>query len=128
MKKILQLLFISGLVIGACRQSGKEQLKEFIPGNYIRAISHEFAIGSDTLIVSRMEDQENTFRLIKNAGFRQRRDGILLPLRHTTDTWVAVLDPETGLLHETRRGKVIYFNRQERCLLVGSSKYFKADH
>jgi len=45
-------LFLAILFIVSCTFLMKDNMRSFIPGMYVRAINHDFAKGSDTLIIT----------------------------------------------------------------------------
>ena len=116
-----QLLWI--WVLGAACHSGHAPATDFIPGVYVRPIATEFAVGSDTLDISRQSG--DVYGIHKRSGFQRVTRGKLQPKEWRQEKWTGVWQAEKGVLEEMKRGKLLHFNPAEGKLIVGSSEYVK---
>ena len=111
------------LLAAACRWVQKDDTRAFMPGMYVRTIDHEFARGSDTLIIRQLKD--NTYEIIKRSGMAPVRNGKVLPFQHRHETWTGIYSEQDQVIHEQKKGKVLSFVPGENKLLVGASAYRK---
>jgi hypothetical protein len=112
------------VVLVSCQGADQKRVRDFIPGMYVRAINHEFAHGSDTIIISRVEG--NSYLIQKRAGFQRiGKEGPQLPVICRSENWTGVYDEKEGVIREQQKGKVLSFLPEESRLLLGGSPYQK---
>lgn len=104
----------------ACQQ---ERGKAFIPGTYVNHAKGTYALADDTLVIRLSEGQN--YEVLRRTGFNRILNGKLKKREHETETWRAVYDEKTGVLKETRYGKVITFYPDSVKLRVGNREYNK---
>jgi len=104
------------LTIQACNRAGSFE------GTYVNSAGSEFSIAHDTLIVEHSQGQRyllhrsTGFRLLDNAGKPGK-------MQYEKEEWTAVLDAESGMLTESRKGKQICFSGDGQTMTVGMRKY-----
>lgn len=111
------------LSFSSCNGFTSDGLKDFIPGTYVRTIDHEFARGSDTLVITHLNG--NAYQVVKRSRFVRIRNGKRQPFEKQTDTWTAVYDKEEQLLRASITGKRLIPLPRENKLLVEASLYEK---
>jgi len=117
------MLIVLTIMLAGCTGSGGDTTRDFIPGMYIRFIEHEYATGSDTLIIRHLQD--NMYEIAKRSGVVPIRNGKPLPFKHNKEIWTGIYDEKDGVLREQQKGKIISFIPNENKLLVGASAYQK---
>ena len=90
---------------------------------YVRIIDHEFAKGSDTLVITLINN--NTYQIVKRSGFSRIRNGKQQPLEQQTENWTGIYNEKEQELRESGKGKVITPLPKENKLLVEASLYVK---
>ena len=119
MRYLIIFLFISSFSCG----TGAQQVRDFIPGVYVREFSHEFAFGYDTLIIR--HTKANTYSIEKRSGYQRLREGKEPELVRNREQWTGLYNEREQHLMEQRRGKLLTFQLEEGKLLLGASEYYK---
>ena len=120
--RILLIALVMG--VSACTRN---KIKDFIPGTYVDSASSEYSVAFDTLIIELAEKQSNNYLIHRKTGFRRIDDGKPGKAQYETEEWVAVFDPDTGVLNETATGKTITFYPETNKLRVVKREYQKID-
>jgi hypothetical protein len=113
----LILLAIAALSFNACKNSPSAN---DLSGTYVNDAQSEASIAHDTLIVEHSKD--NTYLLHRKTGFQLIVHGTPGKHLHETEEWTAVLDPKTGVMTESRKGKLIAFP-DSHSMTVGKRLY-----
>jgi len=108
------------MVLFAC---GHKDKQSFLPGTYVNSSTGKYSVASDTLVIE--ADEANRFKINRRTGFNLIRNGKKGKREHETENWSAVFDEGTGILNETRRGKVIRFYPDSNVLVIGNRTYQK---
>jgi hypothetical protein len=112
------------LTIAGCNSfTKKDSVKDFMPGIYVRPIHHEFAIGSDTLEIALLHD--NNYTIVKNSGLQRMLDGKRFPWEHKSEQWVAIYQQKEQQLMEQRYGGLLSFDVDHHRLFLGGTEYQK---
>jgi len=111
-------------IVSACTVN---KIKDFIPGTYVDSASSEYSVAFDTLIIELSEKESNNYLIHRKTGFRRIDDGKPGKDQYETDEWVAVYDPDNGVLNETATGKTITFYPETNKLRVVKREYQKID-
>lgn len=121
--KYYALLLSICVVILSCGNTLNDDVRDFIPGTYVREVVNEMSAGRDTLRISAISGTSYAIR--RNGVYRRIKDGSFLPPEYKTEVWTAVYDEQTGVLNEAKRGRTLSFLSQKGLLLVGGSTYKK---
>ncbi|MBO9674154.1 MAG: hypothetical protein J7577_11960 [Sphingobacteriaceae bacterium] len=124
MKKVFKMSCALGLlgILGACKMGNHK--KDFIPGMYVSHARGEFALASDTLVIS-VGAGDNAFVIDRRTGYQRMTDGKLGKQEWGRETWAGVFDPGSGLVREIRKGRLIRFVPDSAYLLIGRRLYRK---
>lgn len=121
----MKYLFIVSvaLMFTACAGESLSDIKDFIPGSYIRPFETEFAVGIDSLVVQ--EDSDNHYIIFKYSRYQRLMNDISQPVEEHRQKWAGALDEKEKVIREFQGGKVIHFNAKENQLFVGTTAYEK---
>ncbi len=96
-------------------------------GIYTASYEHEFGKTNDTLVLSKANDGNNLYKIIRHSGVVKKLQDKEFPKEIITEKWIVKFDPEEHTLTELRTGKVLVWNRQSRSLFLGDREYKKTD-
>lgn len=119
--KIILTVFVCSLLL-ACNPKSK---RSFFPGTYVNNSTGKYSVANDTLIIKDVE--ENRFEINRKTGFNLIRNGKKGKREFETEKWNAIYDEQTGLLTETRRGKILRFYPDSNMLMIGNRAYKKVN-
>ena len=108
------------LLFGACNQRKTEG---FLPGIYVNAAKGEFSQADDTLDIRPSEG--SNFIINRRTGFNLIREGKIGKREYEREVWETIYDKSSGILTETRKGKVITIFPDSGFIKVGRRKYIK---
>ena len=121
--KNLAIMMVLGLaVLLGC---SSDTVRDFMPGVYVNSAGGEFSVASDTLVIERVEG--NNYVIHRKTGFNLVSDGKIGKREYEQEEWRTVYDPQSQLLTETKKGKLITFFPKKKVLLVGRREYQKID-
>lgn len=93
-----------------------------LDGTYVNTAGSEFSIAHDTLVVE--NEQGQRYFLHRRTGFQLLDDsGKPGMMQYEKEEWTAVYDPETEIMTESRKGKLITFDVVKGIMTVGKRKY-----
>lgn len=124
---LIPVVVIIIILFGCGAASKSDPLRLFIPGVYVRQVVNEFSAGSDTLVITPLSKQGNSYQIVHRSGFQRIIGGKAQKRESKVENWTAVYNEQEKLLHETRKGKLISFNPEQGSLMVGSSEYKKVE-
>lgn len=101
----------------------KKDVREFIPGSYVRVIDTEFAVGVDSVVLS-AQGAEN-YRITKYSRFSRVKNGVLQEEENHKELMAGTYDKEKQVINEFKKGKVLHFNVEEGKMFIGGSEYRK---
>lgn len=119
----MRLLIILAIVAISCNSSSSD-VKEFIPGVYIRHFEGLYSKGDDTLIISKI-DGVNSYFILHRTSFQKLRNNQLSSPQQTTENWSAVYNPRDKVLYEQKRERMLSFMPDSNKMFVGGSAYYK---
>ncbi|RYY52430.1 MAG: hypothetical protein EOO09_21475 [Chitinophagaceae bacterium] len=119
-KNILVILSL-GLLL-ACSSAGN---RAFVTGTFVNSSVGAYSVADDTLFIE--VEQGDRFRIHRRTGFNLIRNGIKGKREHETEIWDAVYDERTGVMTETRKGKMLVFHPDSAKLMIGSRSYQKTN-
>jgi len=113
------------LAVASCKNGASDSLKSFIPGTFVRGINNEFTTGSDSLVISVLDEGGGTYLVSHRSGYQQRIDGKLLPPGYKTEKWTATYDQEHHQLQVQPQGKTFTFLPEKGILVTNGGTEFK---
>ena len=124
MQKVIFSFVVICLLLSCDTMKGDE-MKDFIPGTYVRFSDHEMRTEYDTLTIEAVRGADNQYRLIRTSYFQKKLDDRKFPWENSKEELMAIYDEDTKFLKELKKGKVISFFPQEFVLHVGTTEYKK---
>lgn len=121
-----QFFFLFLLIIGAftsCKRFLWYDIRDFLPGIYVRSINHEYATGGDTLMITHLT--KKTYRIVRRSGHRRIRDGNKSPYEHREEAWNADFDILKGVLYDDQKARILTPLPGEYKMLLGTIAYEK---
>ena len=96
-------LFVSGvlLLLLACGSSGSDEIRNFIPGTYVRFSDHEMRKEYDTIKIHVISSTGKNYKLIRSSCFQRKLERKDVPWEYTKEEWTAVYD-------ENKRVKIFH--------------------
>ena len=125
MKIILLFHLAAMLMICSCGTLGKDQVKEFIPGTYIRFSDHEFGKEYDTLVISVQNESANEYKILRKWKYNRVLDGKAIEPEYKRLTTSGIYNATHKLLQETETGDLFSFDVKGKLLVNGPNKYQK---
>ncbi len=120
MKKIIVcLLLLSSCVLW------DDNIKEFIPGMYVKQFQQQYASGSDTLVITTQDETTNRYNIERHLSYIPVHDGKVLSLQNETAAWYGIYNKDDKQLIVRPSGKIIAFSPEKNCLYIGTSVYKK---
>ncbi|RZJ76738.1 MAG: hypothetical protein EOO45_01090 [Flavobacterium sp.] len=114
----LAFVLLSAMLLSAC---GGFWDSEFA-GTYVNSAGSEFSLADDTLIVEKAE--QNHFLIHRRTGFRLLDEsGKPGKRQFEKEEWIAVYNPQTGIMTEQTKGKVIGFSSDKMEMRVAKRGY-----
>lgn len=120
MKKVL---FYSLFLLFACNNSRTESKN--LEGVYTAFHQHEFGKTNDTLIVTKPNDGNNIFKIVRHSGVVRTVDGKTFPKKITVDMYIVKYDEQNKILNELRTGKIFTWNSEKQQLNLGATQFVK---
>jgi hypothetical protein len=120
MKTSIYLLLVLLLFSMACQQ---KKTLNFIPGVYVNHSKGSYSVADDTLVIHLLEGSK--YEILRRTGFNRVVDGKAGKREYETETWNGVYDAGTGVVNESRYGKVLSFFPDSGLLRVGNRTYKK---
>ncbi|MEP7374582.1 MAG: hypothetical protein ABI675_14405 [Chitinophagaceae bacterium] len=126
MKIFLLLHIIATLFLCGCNALyTADEVKEFIPGTYIRFSQHEYGTEYDTLVISLQNKSAGEYSILRKWKYERILDGKPVEPEYKRTTTSGIYDINQKLLTETQSGDLFSFDSEQNLLFVGSSKYRK---
>lgn len=124
LNKIISFALVVGITLLISCRTNTEQP---IAGVYVNSAGSEASIANDTLRVE--PDHGQHYKIYRSTGFRLiDESGKQGEWQHETEIWSAVYDLESGVMNESRNGKVITFDREKQVMTVGKRKYKRIEN
>ena len=115
----LVLLYSCGMIIT------KDEVREFIPGTYIRFSHHEFGTEHDTLVITIQNQSANEYKIIRKWKYERVLDGLPMKAEYKRLTTSGIYNTQHKLLQETETGDLYSFDVKGKLLFNGPTKYQK---
>jgi hypothetical protein len=123
MKNLRMIIYVSVLSCTFLLGCSSDKVRDFMPGVYVNSAGGEFSVASDTLDVKLVEG--NNYVIHRRTGFNLVTDGKIGKREYEVEKWNGVYSPNTQVLTETKRGKLISFFPEKGSLTVGQRIYKK---
>ncbi len=126
MKPAILAAIICALSIFACdSRTFQDEVKESIPGTYIRSTQHEYGTEHDTVVIILQNETVNEYKLTRRWKYERVLDGKPIEPEYKSTSTTAVYDAKAGMLKETETGDGYTFDTKEKVMFAGSTKYQK---
>ncbi len=125
MKIIFVLHIAMLLVLTSCHSIMKDEVKEFMPGTYIRFSQLEFGKEYDTLIITLQNQSSNEYRIVRKWKYERVLDGSAIEPEYKRSVTSGVYNSVHKLLQETETGDLYSFDAKRKLLFNGPVKYQK---
>jgi hypothetical protein len=125
--KIIFLLHIAGLLlICSCGSlMANDEVKDFIPGTYIRFSRHEFGTEYDTVVIALQNNSANQYKILRKWKYERILDGSTVEPEYKRLTTSGVYNADHKLLQENNTGDIYSFDIKQKILFNGPVKYQK---
>ena len=120
MKNVIAFVCIVG---ASCDGLMKQNVREFIPGSYVRVIDTEFAVGVDSVVI--VEQGAENYTITKYSRYSRLKNGVLGEEEYHKELMAGTYDKEKQVINEFKKGKVLHFNVEEEKMFIGGSEYNK---
>lgn len=122
MKPKIILMMFSLVALFACSVDAD---RSFVTGIYVNSSAGEYSVADDTLVIEALK--ADRFTIHRKTGFNLIRNGRMGKREHETELWNGIYDKKTGVLTETRKGRVLLFYPDSAKLMIGSRSYQKTN-
>lgn len=118
------IVFLSFLFT-ACNGIIKDEVKEFIPGTYIRNAETEFGKAYDTLVITMQNKSANEFKIQRKWRYERVLDGKPIPPEYKVTETSGIYDGDKKQLQETETLEFFTFDAENKLLFNGANKFTK---
>lgn len=126
MKTLFFALAIAAVVLSCNTSTVKSgAIREFIPGKYVRHVTHEMGEEWDTLNISQAGQIGNDYLIQRNWAYQRIKDSVKQAVDYKTEERKAIYDEQKMVLAETKSGRVISFAPEKNILLSETREYEK---
>ncbi len=125
MKIIFLLHFAVLALFVSCSSFLKDEVKESIPGTYIRFSQHEYGTEYDTLVITLQNNSANEYKILRKWKYERIMDGRTIQPEYKRSFTSGIYNTTHKLLQETETGDIYSFDVKQKILLNGPIKYQK---
>ena len=125
MKIIFLLHFAVFVLFVSCNSLSKDEVKESIPGTYIRFSQHEYGTEYDTLVITLQNNSANEYKILRKWKYERIMDGQTIQPEYKRSFTSGIYNTTHKLLQETETGDIYSFDVKQKILLNGPIKYQK---
>lgn len=118
------MIFVS-VLFAACNGLNKDEIKEFIPGTYIRQSQNEFGKEYDTLMVSLQSKSANEYKIVRKWRYDRVLDGKPMEPEYKQTESSGIYDADKKQLQETETLEFFTFDVEKKFLFNGANKFTK---
>jgi hypothetical protein len=118
------MIFVS-ILFAACNSITKDEVKEFIPGTYIRSSQNEFGKEYDTLVLSLQSKSANEYKIQRRWRYDRVLDGKPTEPEYKITETSGLYDGEKKTLQETETLEFFTFDADKKLLFNGANKFIK---
>lgn len=113
------------LVYGCGLIQSKDEVRDFLPGTYIRFSQHEYGHEYDTLTIILQNKSAGEYKILRKWKYERMLDGKTIEPEYKRTTTSGIYNEDRRLLQETATGDFLSFDVQEKVLFNGPTKYQK---
>ena len=125
----MKILFAAHMLIfllyGCGWIQNKDEVRDFLPGTYIRFSQHEYGHEYDTLTITLQNKAAGEYKILRKWKYERLLDGKLLEPEYNRTTTSGIYNGDRRLLQETETGDFLSFDVGEKVLFNGPTKYQK---
>ena len=126
MKIILLILMTLLLLIFSCEILVKtDEVRDFIPGTYIRFSQHEYGTEYDTLIINLQNKAANEYKIQRKWKYERVLDGGSIEPEYKRLITSGIYNASNKLLQESETGLAFSFDAKKLLLYSGPIQYKK---
>ena len=118
-------LFFMYLLLQSCDQPKPDYIKNFLPGTYVARIKQEYSIGEDTIVISPIATDKNTYSILRFSVYQRILDGKIQPEEKKEVMRTGIYSEKEGMLLENKTGKQYYFSPEKGILVIGGTSFQK---
>jgi hypothetical protein len=123
---VTSLFAIIGLC--ACNITGeKNSIQSFIPGTYVLDTDDEYSKVQDTMAISKLAKEGNSYVILRSTSFRRNGNKKSLSWERRRIKWIGIYDEQQKIMRETTTGKVFTFIPEKDLMLVGATEFKKIE-
>ena len=125
--KLLRLLPVCFLIVfsNCSSPAATDNLKEAIPGTYIRFEKQEYGTEWDTLVISVQNASANEYKIQRAWKYARILDGKEVEPEYKNKSTSGTFDIGAKLLNEKETGNSYSFKPDENAVFAGTTKYLK---
>jgi hypothetical protein len=124
MKSIL-FFFLCFIAFYSCTSVTKDEIRESIPGTYIRSAEHEYGSEQDTVIISVLNAASNEYKITRRWKYERIMDGKAIEPEYKLTDNTGVYSSETKMLQESSTLETYSFDPKQKLMFSGEIKYQK---
>lgn len=110
------------LLLAACNSPKKEgQIK--VKGVYVSTYESEYSRAMDTIEISPLKENADTYYYIRRTGYHRIANGVLGPYHYNTENSTCVFDKRKAQLNEQKHGRVYFLSDNGSILISNNSIY-----
>lgn len=113
------------LLYGCSFMQAKDEIRDFLPGTYIRFSQHEFGTEHDTLVISLQNESAGEYKIVRRWKYERVLDGKAIEPEYKFTTTAGIYHSGRKLLQERETGDFLSFDVTEKLLFNGPVKYQK---
>jgi len=121
----LFLVFFLVVITNCTSPAAIDNVKEAIPGTYIRFGQQEYGTEWDTLVISVQNPSANEYKIQRAWKYARVLDGKAIEPEYKKRSTSAVYDGKAKVLNERETGNSYSFKPDENAVFAGTTKYLK---
>ncbi len=118
-------IILLSFLFAACNGIMKDEVKEFIPGTYIRNAETEFGKAYDTLVITMQNKSANEYKILGKWRYDRVLDGKPIEPEYKVSETSGIYDGEKKQLQETETLEFFTFDVENKLLFNGANKFTK---
>jgi len=123
--KLIMLLFILSVIVISCANSLADEVKNFIPGTYIRFSQHEYGTEYDTLVITIQSSIANEYHILRKWKYERVLDGNQVEPEYKRTETSGIYDAKNKVIQEIETGDIFSFDAKQNLLFTGPTQFKK---